>query len=173
MKSTSQRRSFLRFPLKSLAFAFLLCFTTSSAIAQDDPNTISREVAEQTITFDSVNPYTKAAGKMTIVFSGIFHFTTAIEDAQSGISRVAGSQAGTFTFVPDDPSQPTINGSFRFRLSGQTQKGRDVVDFAFSMTGMAQDGARLTLIQSQRVAIKADGLEISFGETRALGQKEE
>jgi hypothetical protein len=173
MKSTSQRRSFLRFSLKSLAFAFLLCFTTSSAIAQDDPNTISREVAEQTITFDSVNPYTKAAGKMTIVFSGVFNFTTAFEDAQSGTSRVAGAQVGTFTFVPDDPSQPPVSGGFRFRLAGRTQPRSNEVHFGFSMAGVAQDGTRFTFVQIERALIKEDGLEISFGETRAFGQKEE
>jgi hypothetical protein len=164
------RMKFGKLALASLA-AFVLCLAASVTFAQDDPNTVSRDVPEQTITFDTTNPYTKAPGKMTIVFRGVFHFTTQSEGPETG-TRVTGSQAGSFTFVPDDPSQSTVQGSFRFRLSGHLQKGRDIVDFAFSMTGVAQDGSRITFIQSQRGVLKEDGIEISFGDTRAVGARQ-
>lgn len=171
MKAPS-KRILIQFAFVSLSLAFVLCLTASSALAQDDPNTISREVPEQTITFTTTNPYTKASGKMTIVFSGLFYITMNAEDAQSSTSRVTGGQVGTFTFVPDDPSQPTVNGSFRFRLAGRTQPRSNEVHFAFSMTGVALDGSRFTFVQFERVLIKEDSLEISFGETRAVGARD-
>lgn len=159
----SLRRISIQVSFITLSLGFLLCLTASAAFAQDDPNTISREVPEQTITFDTANPYTKAPGKMTIVFSGGFHFTKGPEDTQAGTTRGIGARAGTFTFVPDDSSQMTVQGKFRFHLSGQMQKGRNVVDFAFTMTGLASDGSTSIFIQSESALLKDGGIEISFG----------
>lgn len=168
MKATSKRRIFFQFALISLSLAFLLCLTASKAVAQEDPNTISREVPEQTITFSTVNPYTKVSGTMTIVFSGVFHLTRPTEEAQSGTSRVAGGQMGTFTFVPDDQSQPTINGRFRFRLAGRTQPRTNAIHFVFRMNGVASDGSAFVFLQSERAVVNDEGCDISFGETRAV-----
>jgi hypothetical protein len=54
-----------------------------------------------------VNPCSGAPGTLTIVFSGVIH-TTDLED---GTIYVTGTTTGTVTFVPDDPSQPSLAGS--------------------------------------------------------------
>jgi hypothetical protein len=168
MEAVSKQRIFFQFALTSLSLAFLLCLTASNTVAQEDPNTISREIPEQTITFSTVNPYTKVTGTMTIVFSGVFHLTRPTEDAQSGTSRVTGGQLGTFTFVPDDQSQPTISGKFRFRLSGWTQPRTNAILFVFRMNGVASDGSAFVFLQSERAVVHDEGCDISFGETRAV-----
>jgi hypothetical protein len=134
-------------------------------MAQDGANTFSQEVPEQTITFATVNPYTKASGSMTIVLSGVFHATRLTEPTGSGTSRITGGQMGTFTLVPDDPSQPTINGRFRFSLVGKTLPHTDTIHFAFTMDGMAQDGSAVRFVQTERAVVSEAGFDISFGST--------
>jgi hypothetical protein len=148
--------------------AFLLGLTAPRTTAQEGGNGFSREIPEQTITFATVNPYTKVSGTMTIVFSGVFHLTRPTEEAQSGTSRVTGGQMGTFTFVPDDQSQPTISGKFRFRLSGWTQPRTNAIHFVFRMNGVAADGSAFVFLQSERAVANEEGCDISFGETSAV-----
>lgn len=151
--------------ITSLALALLLGLTASQVMAQDGANTFSQEVPEQTITFPTVNPYTKASGAMTITLSGVFHATRLTEPMGSGISHITGGQRGTFTFVPDDPSQPTISGRFRFSLVGKTQPHTDTIHFAFTMDGIAQDGSVVRFVQTERAIVNEGNLEISFGST--------
>jgi hypothetical protein len=153
------------FAIASLALASLLGLTASQAMAQEGANTFSQEVAEQTISFPTVNPYTKAPGSMTITLSGVFHATRLPEPAGSGISRISGGQRGTFIFVADDPSQPTISGRFRFSLAGKTQPHTDRIDFAFTMDGMAEDGSVVRFVQTERAIVTEGNVDVSFGST--------
>lgn len=151
--------------ITSLVLALFLSLTASQALAQDDANTFSKNVPEQTTTFTTVNPYTKVSGSMTIVFTGIFHVTKTAEITDVEVSRMTGKQKGTFTFVPDDPSQPTISGRFHFNFTGTPQPHSDTLNFAFRMDGMAPDGSRITFVQTERAVVTAAGLDISFGKT--------
>lgn len=151
--------------LTSLALALLLGLTASQAMAQEGANTFSQDVPEQTITFPTFNPYTKASGSMTITFSGIFHATRLTEPTGLEISRVTGGQRGTFTFVPDDPSQPTISGRFHFTLTGKPQPHTDTIRFVFRMDGMAQDGSTVTFLQTERAVVTEGSPDILFGNT--------
>lgn len=160
------------FAIASLALASLLGLTASQAMAQEGANTFSQEVAEQTISFPTVNPYTKAPGSMTITFSGVFHATRLTEPTGSGISRVTGGQRGTFTFVPDDSSQPTISGRFRFSLAGKTQPQTDTIHFAFTMDGMAQDGSLIRFVQTERALVTEGIVDVSFGRTEVAKDKQ-
>ena len=148
-----------------LALVVLLGVTASQARTQDDANTFSKDVPEQTMTFSTVNPYTRISGSMTIVFAGVFYATRTSESAGSEISRITGRQQGTFSFVPDDSSQPTISGRFHFKLAGQPQPHSDGLEFAFRMTGKAPDGSMFTFVQSERAVISEGGVVISFGKT--------
>ncbi len=149
----------------SLALLSLLCSTASRTMAQDEPNSFSQEVPEKTITFATVNPYTKASGSMTITFSGVFHATRENEPTGLEMSRVTGGQRGTFSFVPDDPSQPTITGRFHFSLAGKPQPHTDTINFAFRMDGMAPDGSAVSFVQSERAVVTEGSPDISFGKT--------
>jgi hypothetical protein len=137
-------------------------------MAQEEANTFSQEVPEQTITFATVNPYSKASGSMTITFSGVFHATRLTEPTGLEISRITGGQRGTFTFVPDDPSQPTITGSFRFGLAGKPQPQTGTITFAFRMNGKAQDGSAVIFLQFERAVVSEGALDISFGKTERV-----
>jgi hypothetical protein len=151
-----------------LAFASLVGLIASQAMAQEGANAFSQHVPEQTITFATVNPYTKASGSMTIMLSGVFYATRLTEPRESGISRITGGQRGTFTFVPDDPAQPTISGQFRFTLAGNTQPRTDKINFSFTMDGMAQDGSVVRFVQTERAVVSEVGFDISFGSTGPL-----
>jgi hypothetical protein len=137
-------------------------------MAQEEANTFSQEVPEQTITFPTVNPYSKASGSMTITFSGVFHATRENEPTGLEISRITGGQRGTFTFVPDDPSQPTITGSFRFSLAGKPQPQTGTITFAFRMNGKAQDGSAVIFLQFERAVVSEGAPDISFGKTERV-----
>lgn len=154
-----------RLAITSLAITLLLSLTAAQAMAQDGAPTFSQDVPEQTITFSTLNPYTKTSGSMTITFSGVFHATRLTEPTGSQRSRITGGQRGTFTFIPDDPSQPTISGKFRFGLEGRTQPNTGVIQFAFKMDGMTQDGSMVTFVQTERVVISEESVAISFGKT--------
>ena len=149
----------------SLVLALFLSLTASQAMAQDDANTFTKNVPEQTMTFPTVNPYTKGSGSMTIVFTGVFHATKPAEITGSELSRITGRQKGTFTFVPDDPSQPTISGRFHFSLTGTPQPHSDALNFAFRMDGLAPDGSLVTFVQTERAVVSEAGIDISFGKT--------
>jgi hypothetical protein len=142
--------------------------TASQALAQDDGNTFSKNVPEQTTTFPTVNPYTKVSGSMTIVFTGVFHATRSTESTGLEISRITGGQKGTFTFVPDDPSQPTISGRFHFSFAGTPQPHSDVLNFAFRMDSRAPDGSVVTFVQAERAVVSEAGVDISFGKTEPV-----
>lgn len=165
MEVIGRRKTKRRLAITFLTFASLVGLTASQAIAQDGERAFSQEIPEQTITFTTVNPYTKVAGSMTITFSGVFRATRLTELTGSGTSHITGGQRGTFAFVPDDPSQPTISGKFRFTLIGKTQPQTDTIKFAFRMDGMALDGSAVSFLQTERAVVNEGSLDISFGST--------
>jgi len=158
-----------RYAFLITALAFLLLLTATQALAQDKGEyTFSQDVPEQAITFLTTNPYTKASGSMTITFSGVFHANRLTEFRKLGSSFITGDQNGTFVFTPDDPTQPTISGKFRFGLSGETFAHTDVIEFNFKMDGFAPDRSPVTFIQAEQAFVNEGGLQITFGKTRRL-----
>ena len=150
-----------------LVFVVCLLLSATNTQAQTEA-TFSQQVPEQTITFLSINPYSKATGSMTITFKGIFYATRLTEARGAGILGITGNQSGTFTFVPDDVSQPTIAGTYNFNLSGTTRAHTDTIDFDFRMDGTAPDGSKVTFIQRQRAFVNEGGLDVTFGKTKRL-----
>ena len=61
-----------------------------------------------TVSEPDTNPCTGAAGTITETFHGVTH-VTGLPD---GTGHETTTLTGTFTFVPDDPSQPTLTGKF-------------------------------------------------------------
>src|SRR6266545_6112555 len=57
-----------------------------------------------------VNPCTGATGTATTTLKGVSHIT----ELPNGTSHETSTATGTFTFVPDDPSQPTYTGHATF-----------------------------------------------------------
>lgn len=168
MKTNSRRLAERSLAITLLTSALLFGLTASQALAQGDANTLSQEIAEKKISFSAVNPYTQASGTMTITFGGVFQATKLVETTGSDISHITGLQTGTFDFVPDDTSQPTISGRFRFRFAGTPQPRTGKLHFAFRMKGKTPDGSVFSFIQNELVAVTEEGFDISFGETKSL-----
>lgn len=61
-----------------------------------------------TVSEPDTNPCTGAAGTITETFHGVTH-VTGLPD---GTGHETTTLTGTFTFVPDDPSQPALAGKF-------------------------------------------------------------
>ena len=162
-----------RYAFLITALALLLLLTATQALAQDNGEyTFSKDVPEQAITFLTTNPYTNASGSMTITFSGVFHANRLTEFRKLGTSFITGDQNGTFVFTPDDPTQPTISGKFRFGLSGETFPHADIIEFNFKMDGFAPDGSPVTLIQAEQAFVNEGGLQITFGKTSRLNEND-
>jgi hypothetical protein len=60
----------------------------------------------ETVTFPDVNPCTGVTGTTTDTFKGVTHVTELPDGSFHETTTVTDS----FTFVPDDPSQPTYTG---------------------------------------------------------------
>lgn|GEM_PF-1864041 len=146
----------------------LLLLSAAQVSAQDNAYSFSKDVPEQTITFLTVNPYTKTSGSMTITFSGAFKANRLNAPMKLGICYINGDQKGTFVFTPDDPSQPTISGKYQFGLSGETFPQTDTIDFYFKMDGTASDGSLVSLVQGEQALISEGALVITFGKTKPL-----
>jgi hypothetical protein len=59
-----------------------------------------------TVVRAEVSPCSGAPGTLTIVLSGVVHFT----DLEDGTEHMTVTTTGTVTFVPDDPSQESFTG---------------------------------------------------------------
>jgi hypothetical protein len=107
-----------------------------------------------TLTFEDVNPCTGATGTTTQTFKGVTHLT----ELPDGSFHATITETDTFTFVPDDPSQPTYTGKSTF-WSGENLSSRN--SFTATVTGRfmvkGSDGSRLTDHFVAHVTLHPDG----------------
>ena len=108
----------------------------------------------RTVTFPDVDPCTGATGTSTDTAKGVTH-VTALPD---GSFHEHTALTDTFTFVPDDPSQPTYTGKGMFReganLNGQNNFNATVT---INVHANGSDGSRITLHVVAHVTLHADG----------------
>jgi hypothetical protein len=104
-----------RFITLLTAIAGLALFATPSAIA--DPPEVETDVQKVvTVTFEnSEDRCTGEPGTTTVTFNIVVHTT----EQGPGIFHDNQTLTGTFTFVPDDPSEPSYSGHFVSRSSIQ------------------------------------------------------
>jgi hypothetical protein len=97
-----------RFIALVAAIAGLALLATSSALA--DPPEVETDVQKDvTITFEnSEDRCTGEPGTTTLTFNIVFHTT----EQGPGVFHQNQALTGTFTFVPDDPSEPSYSGHF-------------------------------------------------------------
>ena len=100
-----------------------------------------------------VNPCTGATGTATTTLRGVSHIT----ELPNGTSHETSTATGTFTFVPDDPSQPTYTGHATF-WDGENFTGKT---FTATFTGHVNvrgtDGSKITDHFVAHVTINANG----------------
>ena len=126
-------------------------FTPMAALAQADTTTTHFSDTES---FDDVNPCTGVPGTFSGTFKGVIH-TTALPD---GSSHFTITVTETFTFVPDDPSQPTYTGKSTFWAGDNLNRQNNfntTVTSSFHVKGT--DGSRIAGSFVAHVTLQPDG----------------
>lgn len=126
--------------------------------------TFTETVKGVTESFPEVNECSGATGTVTITYNGVFHVT----ELASGGFHVTGTQTGTFTFVPDDPSEPTYTGRFTTWF-GENVNARNLTGtFTFRVRGVGSDGSVLRFHQVAHFSVSATGVTVEFDRTRCF-----
>jgi hypothetical protein len=143
----------LGFLTASLLTLSLLCAPT--AFAATPPTTDTEIVKDATTTFVAVNPCTDPAvsGTVTIDYLSVFHIT----DFNNGVFHLTGTNQGTLTFVPDDPSEVAYTGHIAawFGTNSNVSSFEATDTFALHATG--SDGSRLTLLMLNHITVTPSG----------------
>jgi hypothetical protein len=124
--------------------------TPMAAIAQAETTTthFSDSMSEP-----DTNPCTGAPGTIDLRFQGVTHVT---ELADGGFHETT-TITGTFTFVPDDASQPTLSGKFTIRT------GENLTEQSYTATATSvflakgTDGSRADAHLVFHITVKPDG----------------
>jgi hypothetical protein len=132
-----------------------------AAFAQAETTTVHVSGTESS---PDVNPCTGATGTATQTLRGVEHVT----ELPNGTSHVTSTVTGSFTFVPDDPSQPTYTGHATF-WDGENVNGKA---FTTTFTGHVNvrgtDGSRITDHFVAHVTVNPDGTATVEFETERL-----
>jgi hypothetical protein len=135
--------------------------TPMAAFAQAETTTIHFSGTEST---PDVNPCTGAPGTATQTLKGVTHIT----ELPNATSHETTTLTGTFTFVPNDPSQPTYTGHATF-WDGENFNSKTVT---FTFTGhvnvTGSDGSHITDHFVAHVTINANGTATVEFETERL-----
>jgi hypothetical protein len=111
-----------------------------------------------------INPCSGAPGTLTFDFRGVVHITTL----DNGTFHETSTFTGTFTFVPDDPSQPTYSGPATF-WDGENVNARNfTATFTGNIVLRGSDGSRITDHALFHVTVNANGTVTSSIETDRL-----
>ena len=156
--------------VKSCALVALMMLISTPALAQELSHEFKQELAEKTLTFAAINPYTNVPGIVTITISGAFHGKRIRSGKKEGWSAINGEQKGSFAFVPYDSSQPTYKGDFRFALIGEIPADRhdDLLKFHFLVDTTGSDGSKLTFVQGESALVNEYVTDVSFGDLKQL-----
>jgi hypothetical protein len=135
--------------------------TPMAALAQAETTTIH---FSDTISFAEVNPCTGATGTQTDTFKGVTH-VTALPD---GSFHETTTVTTRFTFVPDDPSQPTYTGKSTFWAGANLNSQNNFTATAtLSFHAKGSDGSRITGHVVVHVTLHADGtVTVEFEKAR-------
>jgi hypothetical protein len=135
--------------------------TPVAAFAQATTTTIHVSGTESS---PDVNPCTGAPGTATQTLKGVTHIT----ELPNGTSHETTTVTGTFTFVPNDPSQPTYTGHATF-WDGENVNSKTIT---FTFTGhvnvTGSDGSHITDHFVAHVTINANGTATVAFETERL-----
>jgi hypothetical protein len=125
--------------------------TPMAALAQAETTTTH---FSDTISFPEVNPCTGATGTQTDTFKGVT-YVTALPD---GSFHETTTVTTRFTFVPDDPSQPTYTGKSTFWAGANLNSQNNFTATAtLSFHAKGSDDSRITGHVLVHVTLHADG----------------
>ena len=150
-----------RIALPSLAVAVLVFAAVSSGGAVVTKNSAHG----LTFSAPTSNPCSGATGTITIVSNFTFHTT---ENANS--FHVTETETGNFSFVPDDPSQPSARGHFTDSFGFDANKnGRTVETQNFKEVAHLSDGSQITFHALFHITVNANGDVTAFIDKVELG----
>jgi len=143
--------------LISLAVVGLLLVTTTSVFAK--AVSFTQTFHDVTQTLPSGNQCTGVPGTVTVTVNGVFHVTM---DTTTGTGHMTETTTGSFVFVPDDPTQPTVTGHFA-SWNGENQNIQNFASTAtFNLHGTGSDGSRLQGHFLAHISVSATGITIQF-----------
>jgi hypothetical protein len=111
-----------------------------------------------------VNPCSGAPGTLTFTFRFVIHITAL----DNGTFHETSTATGTFTFVPDDPSQPTYTGHATFWDGENVNAKSFTATFTGNIVLRGSDGSRITDHALFHVTVNANGTVTSSIETERL-----
>ena len=145
-----------RIALLALLTGSLVAVAAPSATAQ--ATSFTETVQGVTETFPEINPCSGATGTVTVTYNGIFHVT---EDPQGGF-HITGTQTGTFTFVPDDASEPSFTGRFTTWFGGNVSTNTDGFWTTFRVRGTGSDGSTLLFNAVEQIHVSNGEVRVEF-----------
>jgi hypothetical protein len=151
--------------LRLLAWGALLAllvalFTPMAAFAQAETTTTH---FSDTVSSPDVNPCTGVTGTITDTVKGVTHVT----ELPDGSFHETMTVTDSFTFVPDDPSQPTYLGKSTFWFGANLSQNNLTSTVTFNVHAKGSDGSRITLHGVAHVTLHSDGtVSVEFEKER-------
>jgi len=145
-----------RIVLLACLTGLLVAVVAPAAVAQS--TAFTETVQGVTETFTDVNPCTGDPGTITVTYNGIFHIT---EDPQGGL-HITGTQTGTFSFAPDDPTLPSYTGRFTVWFGGNVGANGEGFWETFSVRGIGSDGSTLLFTEVEQFHFANGEVQVEF-----------
>ena len=153
-----------------LALTSFLPLSAFQAFAQDNArvsvqkgnyHTFSHDVNAEAIQFETVNPRTQVAGRMTVTITGAVR-GNRFRDGQSAVgSHLQSAHQATFSFVPYYPYSPSYSATVRqLQVAGDTTDDSIFLDFGLRATG--SDGSVQWFMLREVVTATERGAQIAF-----------
>lgn len=159
MWKSSRRRRAARGVFVFAAVLALTLMVSSAALADGNGATTFTQTFHNAVqTMPSNNPCTGASGNVTLVYNGVFHYTIN----KAGDFWDTSNQTGTFTFVPDDTSQPSYTGTFHMWFGDSFNNHNQVNHFTFQVHGIGSDGSTLDFHETAHFSVSASGMVQTF-----------
>jgi hypothetical protein len=149
-----------RFAVSGLVAVAFLALIAAPAAARATSQTF--HFHNETDSFPTDNPCSGVPGTVTVTFNGVVHMTTLDSGAVHGTETMT----GTFSFVPDDPSQPSYTGRFTSWDGFNANSQNFTATATFRVRGTGSDGSTLTFHDNAHFSVSATGVTISFDRPR-------
>ncbi len=141
----------------------IVLFPASGALAEGaGAISVTQAFHNATDSFASPNPCTGASGTVSLVYNGSAHFTFLTSGIGAGTGWGTFTAAGTFSFVPNDPSQPSYTGQF-MNWDGENLNLKNYTATSTQMIhGTGSDGSTIMFHEVAHITVSATGVTTAF-----------
>jgi hypothetical protein len=145
--------------MTGLALAAALLAPTAALATETETTHVSGTGTEPL-----TNPCSGATGTLTFEFEGVVHTTTL----DNGTFHGSATSTGTWTFVPDDSSQPSYTGQFASFSEQNFASKNFTLTNTFYVVLHGSDGSLLKLRAFFHVTTNANGTVTAFIEVNEV-----